>query len=190
MRGFVKDWFNLVSSQSRDLLFSETCWVNAISRSKYCENGVSAKVALTIFNDTMWVKSFLMLVLNSTGSKMVLEIRSNTFAFLTAMKCNRVFCYFFFIIATKHIVCLLLQISNICRLFTFRCVSVIERLICKKSTTFLKYIWYYTQLEQYSMHTFSRNSSIGLSVWYLVRYGWLKQVAISHKLYWDLVKTS
>ena len=95
MRGFVKEWFNLVSSQSRDLLFSETCWVNAISRSKYCENGVSAKVALTIFNDTMWVKSFLMLVLNSTGSKMVLETRSNTFASLTAMKCNRVFCYFF-----------------------------------------------------------------------------------------------
>ena len=43
---------------------------------------------------------FLMLALNSTGSKLVTEIRSNTFAFLTTLKCNGLFSVTFSTIGT------------------------------------------------------------------------------------------
>ena len=81
--------------QSKDLFFSELCWVNAASRFEYHGNVRSAKVAVRIFNETMWVKMFLILTLNSTGCKLVIEIGSNIFAFLTTVKCNELFSLIF-----------------------------------------------------------------------------------------------
>ena len=77
-----KTWSYIVSLQSNNLAFGESCWINAVSRSKYCDKANycdNAKVVL------MWVKRFLLLPLNTTGSKMIIEIGSNIFAFLTAL---------------------------------------------------------------------------------------------------------
>ena len=125
----------------------------AVSRSEYFGNALS-KVALTIFNDTMWVKRFLMLVLDSTGSKVVNEIGLKTFSFLTTLKCNGLFSVIFSTIAKTTLLASVLKFLTLqtqfylevltssavfrrkskCLSFTFRYVSVIEILIFNKST--------------------------------------------------------
>ena len=70
-----------------------------------------------------------------------------------------------------------------CPSFTVRRVWVTERLIFKKWTIFLKYIsitpsWNSTRCILFK--SFSRNGSIGLSVWYLVRYGWSKLQSVTN----------
>ena len=104
----------------------------AVSRSEYFGSALS-KVALTIFNDTMWVKRFLMLVLDSTGSKVFNKIGLKTFSFLTTLKCNGLFSVIFSTIAKvqswnfEHCRCNFI-------LRYFRYVSVLEILIFNKST--------------------------------------------------------
>ena len=85
---------NLVSLQQKDLAFSESCWVNAVSRCEYCGNILSAKVALFLMIHTQ-SKGFLCWLSFQMVLKWSLKLDQ-----IHSLKCNRLFPVAFSKIAT------------------------------------------------------------------------------------------